>query len=211
MRFTLWAEGPSDACLIPILTWLLRQCGVHADIDQDESVIFFTKRKRLTDIFRDEDYWSDLLFIQIDADSNTDDAGAGPKPRLNLCGDKVKGVENLPPYVCVIPVQETETWLLVSKATLLHVAGNPRKEISLPGCSHLEAMGNPKRRLCSILNELGVDVPEDGADSEIWKTLSASIPVAERQGYSILRCLPSFKSLETTVKQVVKDHGLAYR
>lgn len=213
MRFTLWAEGPSDACLIPILTWLLRQCGVYDDIETDEEIIFRSKDQSefatITKVFEKEDYWSDLLFVHMDADNDKETSGKGPTERDRQCQDKVNAAGSVPPYICVIPVRETETWLLGSEKALRQATGNPKTQLTFPGRSHLEGI-NSKQRLCDILRELGIEIGND-ADAELWKAIVRNIRLAEPQSYGILRGIPSFDNLEKAVKKVVDSQRLAYR
>lgn len=213
MRFTLWAEGNSDACLMPILEWLLRQNGVRDEIEMNDSEHFFSKStyKTIDSIFEGEGYWSDLLFVHHDADANERANIESRKDLLDGLVTQAKETnENIPPHVVVIPVWETETWLLVSKAAILSALGC-REITDLPGRNRLEAIRDPKYRLCQILRDSGFGIGTNEVDTEFWKNIVASIKKTEPLKFGVLRGIPSFDTLEERVKAVISTERLDQR
>jgi hypothetical protein len=213
MRFTLHGEGNSDECLKYLLEWLLNEYGVFVDINDHQ--IFFEKSTKIENIFSGTDYWTDVLFIHRDADSDTEKSGKGYEARKTEIDDDLtalrKAVPELPSHVVVIPVQETESWLLASEKALLAVARKERPIADLPKKADLEKIGNPKKRLCSILRNLELEIGEDKANTRLWMEIMLNIKVKESQSYGVLRGIPSFDRLESAVKKVVDEENLRER
>jgi hypothetical protein len=216
MRLTLWAEGNGDVCLMPILAWLLRQNGVRDEVDANEFEHFFPRstHKSVGSIFENEEYWSDILFVHQDADSDKEELGKGYKKRasdLNTLVDAARELNrNIPACVVVVPVQETETWLLVSEVAIQY-AVSTNKPPSLPGRNHLESIGNPKARLCEIVRNLGHSIGTDEVDTGLWKKIVANMGKMEPQKFGVLRGIPSFDLLEKSMQKVIQDEGFHRR
>jgi hypothetical protein len=213
MTFTLWAEGPSDTCLGPLLRWMLLQSGVDAEFNPDTDFCSGVKDHRsIIRFFERENYWSDLLFIHRDADSSRTEA---IQERDDEITEKIKEVRqeypNLPSHIVVIPVQETEAWLLASEKALRSVTGNTKDGVVLPGKSKLESIGDPAVRLCSVLRELGQSIGENKKVTWLWVKIMDAIGSVEPEKYGVLRGIPSFDRLESAVKKVVDEENLRER
>lgn len=198
---------------MPILEWLLRENGVRDEIEINESEHFFSKStyKTIDSIFEGEDYWSDLLFVHHDADAKKQESIEDRKDLLDGLVTQAKKINNrIPSHVAVIPVQETETWLLVSNAAI-QSALTCKEDVTLPGRSQLESIGNPKARLCTILRGLDYKIGPDEVDTRLWKKIAANIKEKEPQKFGILRGIPSFDKLEERVKAVISTERLDQR
>lgn len=145
INFVLMCEGPSDRSLAPHLETLLVEAGASEAIgttDITKGVLAERMHRLLS-----EQSGIDLLFIHRDADAPTPDRRA----------DEIrKAVENVAlqiPHVPVIPVQETEAWLLVDEDAIRAVAGRPRgrAELGLPRLQSIERTSNPKEILQQVL------------------------------------------------------------
>ncbi len=154
LRFTLVADGPSDAALITILAWMLQVNGVSypllpcwADFRS-----LRTPPKKLAERIEQAlyAYPCELLFVHRDAENQT------PASRRDEIDKAISALRErtvkVPPHVVVIPIRMTEAWLLFDETALRLAAGNPngRVGLSLPKLKGLEAEPSPKQ----ILNDL---------------------------------------------------------
>lgn len=105
LRYTLVAEGSSDAALIPILNWLLIENGVNCPIQPARAdlgtIPNLPKRPKLSDKIKSSlsYYPCDLLFVHRDSDRD---------PREKREQEIQKAVDDLPEdllplFVCVTP------------------------------------------------------------------------------------------------------------
>ncbi len=207
IRYTFVTDGSSDAALIPILTWLLRENGVEFAIQPawaDLTGIPHRKRRRL----EDKIYWSlefypcDLLFVHRDAER---------EPRENRVNEITTAIQrvriSVPPRICVVPVRMQEAWLLFDELAINHAAGNPsnRHSLNLPTINRLEALPDPKTELHERLKQ---------ASNFRGQRLSR-FPVSEYarhvtefiQDFSPLRGLSAFAALEYEVQEIIKQQG----
>lgn len=85
----------------------------------------------------------DVVFVHRDADSRD------PAPRHDEIYQAVQEVSDSLRYVAVVPVQETEAWLLLDESEVRSVAENPRGRVplSLPTPSTVENVADPKAQL----------------------------------------------------------------
>ena len=151
LRYTLVADGSSDSCLIPILTWLLREScrqrpvyGEFADLRRLPSPprTLAERIERSVELFP-----CDLLFVHRDAER------ARAEDRIAEIRRAVKQTKAAAlPVISVVPVRMQEAWLLIDDAALRHAAGNPngRDPLNLPSVGTLEALPDAK----GVLHEL---------------------------------------------------------
>jgi hypothetical protein len=140
IHFVLVGEGPSDEGLIPHLENLCIELGatevtgIAPDFQRLESPIRKTVMDKLQAALQLEPT-ANLFFVHRDADSRN------PQPRYAEIKTAASNCELEAPWVAVVPVQETEAWLLLDEGAIRSVAGHPRGRISLRGCleSHLAA------------------------------------------------------------------------
>lgn len=188
MRYLLWSEGPSDAGLCHLLNWLL--AGLHVDVSEAVPV---TKRDypTLEILFQTE--WADLLFLHCDADSNQEGDGKGPKTRRAQLENSVNAtMGNLPPFVFIVPVQETEAWLLA--------------QTDMPLAS-IEVQTKPKEKLKAILEER-LCRPLSFKEFASKRNLLWAQIVLDRGALHRLEQLTAFKQLAEDTASVIKNSGL---
>ncbi len=204
MRYILWSEGTGDRGLCRVLNWLLVQNDVYEPEFISENHRNYAK---LSDLMRVE--YGHLLVIHKDADSKEEIDGKGPKTRRDLVEKWISETEVvLPPVVIVIPVQMTESWLLICERTLREW-GRLRKGKACPILpADVESQGKTKEKLKRIMEEIQGDSMtwEDFSMSkdDLWRTMERV-----HQGFSVLDSIPSYRRLRDDVAQVVKQNGLA--
>ena len=131
MRFTLIADGASDAVLMPILTWSIRQhkvspvAGQWADLGRMPRQ---SNRARLIQSALDL-YPCDVLFVHRDAEAQSPEARRSEIVSLMA--------ETSVPQVPVVPVRMTEAWLLFDEKAIRWAASNPNgsQPLGLPESS----------------------------------------------------------------------------
>lgn len=197
-RYTLLADGTSDAALLRVIDWMLTQHAgrfpmldvVSSDFAApsdrpsggDESPL----RNRVRDAAA-----CDLLFVHRDAERDT---------RANRLAEIQEAVldNGFPAWVPVVPVRMTEAWLLIDPAAIREAAGNPNGSTSLqlPAVRRLEDVPDPKQLLfdclsaaCGLngrrLRKFQRDLPE------LRSRVAAAI-----SDFSPLRNLGAFRALE---------------
>lgn len=154
VRFLFIAEGTSDNELVNhlerccILAGADEASGVAPDFSRLPERTGHTVAAKLR-VALDLESNVDIAFLHRDADSR--DSG----PRYNEIREAVQGVRTDLKYVAVVPVQETEAWLLLNETEIRSVAENPSGGIflDLPSSSIVENIADPKARLEQIILE----------------------------------------------------------
>jgi hypothetical protein len=206
LRFTLVADGPTDAILLYPLRWLLIHNGVvrpielaWADLRQLPKPPAGLERKIEAAL---DLYPCDLLFIHRDAEK---------EPREDRVGEIRQAVQRLSsdllpskPYVCVVPVRMTEAWFLFDELSIRRAAGNPAGGgiLSLPPLSKIEALPEPKQTLHDLLRaatELPLRRLKRFSPAQACHRLAELI-----EDFSPLRRLPAFASLETDLQSIIQ-------
>lgn len=155
ISYTLVADGPRDLSVLPdIIQWVIRRVAAHslqvnrqlADFRQDRNPPK-TLSHRIQEAVRR--YPCDILFIHRDAESS---------PRKDRVTEIAKAVSEAgigQDRVPVVPVQMTETWLLISESAIRKAAGNPngRNPMVLPRVNDLETLPDAKNMLHNLLKE----------------------------------------------------------
>ncbi|WP_129627014.1 DUF4276 family protein [Candidatus Oscillochloris fontis] len=90
---------------------------------------------------------ANLYFLHRDADAS--DA----TPRYDEMTRAVRASGINPTYVAVVPIHETEAWLLTNEAAIRRVAGRPNGHdpLNLPPLQRIEQTSHPKERLEAAL------------------------------------------------------------
>lgn len=154
LRYTLLGDGSSDQALLPVLTWLLRQNRVARVIEPLWADLRRARRrpKTLRDRLQLALYWypCDVLFIHRDAENQD------YRQRISEIETAVDGIrddQNVPPFICVVPVRMQEAWLLFNEIAIRKAAGNPsgRSVLTIPPVNTLEGVPDPKRVLHDAL------------------------------------------------------------
>ena len=196
MKYTLVADGASDAILIPILTWSVRRCIASPVESQwtDFSRIplqpdFESKLRVALDLFP-----CDVLFVHRDAE------GQPPEWRRNEIAAALK--DTTITHVPVVPVRMTEAWFLFDESAIRAAAGNPngKENLNLPGISTLEDIPDAKQVLYKALSQAcGRNVRR-----------RSTFPVSKRvhllpnyiDDYSPLKVLSAFQTLQQDIRSI---------
>ena len=206
LRFTLVADGPTDAVLLYLLRWLLIQNGVVRPIEPAWADLRQLPRpptglERKIEAALDL-YPCDLLFIHRDAEK---------QPREDRISEIQQAVRRLSsdlftskPYACVVPIRMTEAWFLFDELSIRRAAGNPAGGgiLSLPPLSKTEALPDPKQVLHDLLRA-ATELPLRRLKK--FSTAQACYRLAELiDDFSPLRRLPAFASLETDLQSIIQ-------
>lgn len=149
VRFVLVCEGSSDAGLVPHLQSLCVKCGASEAIGSWPDMSRLRKppkglRDRLSTAIGLEPSVN-LVFAHRDADS------ADESCRIAEIGTSAQGlrVQTVP----VVPIRETEAWLLLNEAAIRAIVENPSATtgLNLPRPQDVERVPDPKRKLKEAL------------------------------------------------------------
>jgi Domain of unknown function (DUF4276) len=152
IHFVLIGEGSSDDGLIPHLENLCIELGaaevtgVSPDFQRLEKPFRKTTLARLQAALRLEPT-ANLFFVHRDADS------VDPAARHEEIRHAVEQCSLQKPWIPVVPVQETEAWLLLDETAIRRVAGRPKgkRPLDLPRPRQVESLANPKEKLKDAL------------------------------------------------------------
>ena len=148
VRFLFIGEGSTDDELVVhlerccVLAGAEEASGVAPDLSRLLPPIALTVAAKLEAALRLEPD-VDFVFVHRDADA------PDPAPRHDEIRRAVQAVRNTLKYVAVVPVRETEAWLLLDESEVRSVAENPRGSVplSLPSPSTVENVADPKAHL----------------------------------------------------------------
>jgi len=151
IQFLFIGEGPSASGLIPHIENLCIELGAEevtgtvADFRRLPGLARTVEEKIKTAVKFEPN--SNLVFIHRDAD-NRDST-----PRYREIASAVEASAPLHACVAVVPVQETEAWLLLHEGNIRSVAGRPKGKVplGLPSPFHVESVASPKECLKSAL------------------------------------------------------------
>lgn len=154
VQFVLVCEGPTDIPLQEHIRKLLVWVGAG------EVVGAAPNFKRLRG-FSGHDVESKLrAAIQLEPGANLiiihrDSDSRDPEPRHDEIEAAVRSIGVTRETVAVVPVQETEAWLLLDEEEIKRAAGNPSSSanLNLPGSAHIERVASPKDVLYEALLE----------------------------------------------------------
>ncbi len=193
LRFALLADGSSDRCLLPILTWLIRQCRPSLALGEPGFRARVTKLPLADEIAATHALFRpDLLFVHRDAEA------ADPEARRREIPERER-------LVRVVPVRMTEAWLLFDEPAIRRAADRPdgRIALDLPPLARLESVADPKERLGKAL--LTAAEATGRHRKRFQQDLAGRTQrVAELiEDFSPLRRLPAFAQLERDCRAVV--------
>lgn len=207
LYFTLIGEGSSDRSLVPILEWALREQGVLTpkgkfarwDILPQKPANVAQKIVSGFDL-----YPADLIFVHQDADqvgTNT------RKKQIASAFQEAKDLRSINiPAVPVIPLRETEAWLLIEENAIRLAAGNPngKDDLRLEPLKSIEKCSDPKKELERALRAARGWNPQR---LKRFDTRAAMARVVEYiADFSPLRSLSAFRALEEDLA-ALKQNG----
>ena len=144
--YTLITDGSSDKTLMPIINWALDQIeGIRytpqfAEYSLKPSAGLFKRAKTAITI-----YECDILFIHRDSE------GMLLKKRIDEIHEQIYDLGR--PYIPIVPVRMTESWLLIDEQAIRSAVNNPNGKIGLqlPKLNTLEKLNDPKEILFQAL------------------------------------------------------------
>jgi len=205
------ADGSSDSLLKPILEWLLDQhlpAGSTLNLQVPEwgllpdrvSVKTLPEKLLAARLF----FTAPIYFIHRDVEKD----GTWEK-RSQEIDQAIQRVfkSQPPPYVRVIPVQMTETWLLHNEEAIREAAENPggRDYLPLPPLNELENKKHVKTLLLNILRDASGLSGRKLQKFEAYerRRLHRLAALQQEKGFAVLRALPAFQALEQEVIALV--------
>jgi hypothetical protein len=153
-RFTLMAEGSTDAALLPILEWMWHQHfpGVPVTAQFADFEYSGLASHRVVDRIAPavELYPCDVLFIHRDADR---DPVSHRQQEIHDALARTSLPIPSPMAVCVVPVRMSEAWMLFDEMAIRKAAGNPNGQVplTLPRLGKVESLPDPKATLYDLL------------------------------------------------------------
>lgn len=208
LRYTLVADGPSDACLTYIIDWVLRNSWSELPVSEFKSEVADFRwmreppqglQERIEAGYRQ--FPCDILFIHRDAERED------PGNRVEEISQAVANI-SLPPYVPVVPVRMTEAWLLIDERAVRRAADNPNgsTKIDLPPLKKLGHLTDPKENLRDCL--MGASELKGRRRAQFQRRVVRSMRrvAALIDDFSPLRELAAFRTFETDTKRVVERH-----
>ena len=152
IRFLLVCDGSSDAALTAHITRMLLKGGYS-----DPQVQTWYRPGRLDEKIRAGLEFSggcDLLLVHRDAEASRETRSAGPERRYAEIEGAVRAAGFDGPYVGIVPVRMTESWLLLDEQAIRDIAGWRSGVISLnlPAMNRVEYVADPKDKLWQALS-----------------------------------------------------------
>lgn len=202
IQFTLFAEGPTDRALLPILDWVIREVHRpdtvgHEFLPKSELKEQSTMAERLQTAV--EIFPCDILFVHRDADKQK------PALRYDEIGSNIAKLAAsgfAVAHVCVVPVRMTEAWLLMDEPAIRCAAANPNgtQSLQMPKVKQLEAIPDPKARLYEALRDAS---GKRGRRRASFAVQEAAALVPEFiASFAPLRQLPAFARLEADLRKL---------
>lgn len=212
LKITLVTEGTSDVALIPHIRWLLRQNGISNPIESNWADLRHLPRNIETKglsrkiSLAQELYPCDIIFIHRDSDNTS------VEERETEILNAIENIDGVKPnhFICVIPVKETEAWLLFDENAIRRAAGNPNgnEPLNLPRLRVVENITDPKQ----TLNEkLKIASGRQGRRLAKFNVGHSVTLISEYiDDFSSLRTLQSFNRLELKIKEIISAMNLEY-
>ncbi|UOD31713.1 hypothetical protein INH39_08545 [Massilia violaceinigra] len=198
IRYTLLADGSSDAVLIPIIDWVIAcHCPgarILPSFAKDFGKIGADLKARAAAAIKN--FPCDVLFVHRDAEA---------MPRAARVREIAGAVRDLDvPCVPVVPVRMTQAWLLRDETAIRFAAGNGsgRDPIPLPHRKKWEAVPDPKAVLFAAL---GAASGRTGRALRKFHPEKARALITQRtESFAALRGLPAFDAFDKDVAETLK-------
>ena len=198
------SEGKSDAALLPIIMWVFRQqIGADSIVTGDrvdEGRLPKTGNRLRLAI---ETYPCDFLIIHRDADGENWEVR---KREIASWCEETTLADTRP--IAIVPVRETEAWLLVDAQAIRRAAGNPngRVDLKLPAPNKLEQLVDAKEHLLATLR-LASEL--SGRRLKKFDERGARLLIGEKiSDYRVLRALKAFERFEAEVRHQLLEAGI---
>ncbi|MCI0340879.1 MAG: DUF4276 family protein [Planctomycetales bacterium] len=204
VEYTLVADGPSDRCLVGIITWTLQKALEGRDLDLIPRFADFRylrqPPRKLEDRLRlaYSEYGGDLLFVHRDAERQTRESRVREIARAARAAD-------IPRFVPVVPVRMTQAWLLIDEAAIRRAADSPSSfaGLEIPALNALEMLADPK----ALLTDLLVHASQKRGRHllRFRRDLATRIQRVAQiiDDFSLLRTLPAFQAFEADARAAI--------
>jgi len=212
----LIAEGSTDnRFLAPIvekaLTEIVFEC--QGQIDIDVKVIDCEKGNGFVEFVANasqkghQDYGITMLIVHTDADDITAENANNTKIRPALAFVEVQSAETHCKHIAaLVPIQETEAWMLANKEVLIKQIGTKRNQVELNINGHPEEFTDPKERIEEAIRIGRAELPKKLRNSlkiaDLYSFLGQSIQTED------LRTFNSYQDFENNVRKVLIDLNL---
>lgn len=191
LKLTLVGDGSSDACLVPVIDWIMSNAFPEASFRVEFARDLPPHREglgsRIGAAFRC--YPCDVLVVHRDAERETSKKRA---EEIILASDGINV-----PIIHAIPVRMLESWLLCSEDAIRIAADNQngKNRLNLPDVSRVESVPDPKEVLFDALR---VASELSGRRLTKFRVEQRRHRVAELiEDFSPLRSLTSFQEFES--------------
>lgn len=206
LRHTLVSEGTTDANLVPIIDWTLKeQAGVRLVQGTQARLWQLPKPPRglsqkvttALDLFP-----CDVMFVHRDADT-----AAREDRAQEICAALTEAQESgiQLPVVALVPVRMLEAWLCFDESAIRKAAGNPNGDqpLALPDLKRIEQRPDPKSdlqkalRLASGLR--GRKLKKFDTAAAFWRIVDCI------EDFAPLRQLTAYQAFEETVQRMKEN------
>ena len=205
LRHTLVSDGVTDANLIPIIDWTLKQVagvalstGVRAEFRRLPRPPTGLADRLISAI---ELHPCDVLFVHRDAERESVETRAAEiEAALASISAKIQT-----PAVAIVPVRMLEAWLCFDERAIRNAAGNPNGTTALglapPG--RIESRPDPK---FDLKNALLTASELSGRRRKKFDTAAAFWRIVDyMDDFSPLRKLPAFQAFEESVRKLKQN------
>ncbi len=206
LQFVFIGEGSSDSALISHLESVCLELGadevtgIELDFQRLPKPTKKTVAAKLNAAMQLEPC-ADLFLIHRDADSRDS------QPRHDEIAEAVAKCQCRKPWAAVVPVQETEAWLLLDEGAIRRVSNRPhgRVSLNLPSPQTVEGKANPKELLqhaIAVASETAGDRRRavNAGFTENRRILLQNLPI-----YGAMRQVPAWKRMYADIKRVIDE------
>jgi len=195
LRLVLFADGPSDRALLPVINWSMRSIAPEVRFFEPD---FRVHKGNLDEVRRALSVTTrpDIVFVHRDAEKQPLDERRKQIPHLGIA------------TVRVVPVRMTEAWLLSDEASIRKAAGNPngRVRLDMPRLTRLEELPGAKETLRQLLLDASEHVSPRRQDKFRQKATDHIQRVSENtEDFSPLRRLSAFQAFEADLRAALDD------
>lgn len=206
VRHTLVSDGTTDANLIPIIDWCLKQIGgvtistgVRAEFRRLPEPPKGLAERLAKAI---ELHPCDVLFVHRDAERQSSESRVAEiRAAFGTMPQHIQ-----PPAVAVVPVRMLEAWLCFDEQAIRNAAGNPngRAPLGLPQLKKIDSRPDPKedlrKALLAACELSGRRLKKFNTAAAFWRIVDYI------EDFSALRELPAFQAFEQSIKNLKQNN-----
>jgi Domain of unknown function (DUF4276) len=199
LYFTLAAEGSSDEMLLPIIEWTLRTTlGPEVAVNWQFSWSSRTIKERIKSAL---DNYSDtnLLIVHADTDGKYGHAARVEQIHEAAAELSAEGAA-IPHHIPIVPVRESEAWLLFDESAIRSAAENPHGKVRLKlPTQRFDQIADPKKMLNDLLDAASEQTGRKLASFQRRRVRSRVADWIDN--FAPLRKLEAFIAFESEVKK----------